>query len=316
MPHCDEFLLYPRARGNAIPVRVYTDAVEVLQILRTDFDERRARGEKVLLFSDIDETVIESGRGDDLRQRPLGAALARMVCEYERGHVAFVTARMWENPQQKTMTSRAWLSTFFDLYVNDLHPVVDQNKNSVVLCDPPPRRMKPQEIDLHVEMYKQRQRGEWAASKYASLGKTIWTCVGDNVWDILGSSSDNPLSVDCERLFHHKLFGKAFFLFGDGVSKMAPTSCSRFGLLLSSSSRPKLNERKDALLEAPAPTPRRRSPPAVPHATPEPVEPKRAPKRVVPDSTAQALSSRLAADGGAADGGRPKRRPRTKTAPP
>jgi len=185
--------------------------------------------------------------------------------------------------------------------VNDLHPVVDQSKNSVVLCDPPPRaRMKSHEIDLHVEMYKQKQRAEWAASKYASLGKTVWTCVGDNVWDVLGSSRDNPLSVDCDRLFHHKLFGKAFFLFGDGVTKMPPTSCSRFGLLLSSSSRPKLNERKDALQQpAPAPARRRVSPPA-----PEPPEP--------------ASETRRAARGGGADplAPRPKRRPKTKSAPP
>ena len=84
-----------------ISVRVYTDAKEVYDLLMRDFEQRKRNNEKVLLFSDIDETVIQTTRSDDMTQRPLGASIANEVCSYSKGHVAFVTARMWIRQAKK-----------------------------------------------------------------------------------------------------------------------------------------------------------------------------------------------------------------------
>ena len=242
----DSFEIYHKSR--AIPVRVFNDAKEVYDILMHDFEQRKKNNEKVLLFSDIDETVIQTTRSDDMTQRPLGATLANDVCSYDKGHVAFITARMWDSPSQKNMHSKAWLATFFDLYVNKLHPVVDDAKNSVVLCDPlPHKRMRDEDIDLHIEMFKQKQRQEWSQSKYSCPGKSLWLCMGDNLWDIVGSSRDNPLYIECEKIIHHPKFGKAYFLLGDGKTKLPPSISSKWALLLTASARPKMNERFDAL---------------------------------------------------------------------
>jgi len=263
----DTFEIYHKSR--AIPVRVFTDAKEVYDILMNDFEKRKRNNEKVLLFSDIDETVIQTTRSDDMTQRPLGATIANDVCSYDRGHVAFITARMWDSPSQKNMNSKAWLATFFDLYVNKLHPVVDDHKNSVVLCDPlPQKRMRDEDIDLHIEMFKQKQRQEWAASKYSCPGRSLWLCMGDNLWDIVGSSRENPHYIECDKIIHHPKLGKAYFLLGDGTTKLPPSISSKWALLLSASARPKMNERFDALQKK-----RRASAQVEPEKAPKPAEP-------------------------------------------
>ena len=238
---------------------------QIGQLLRQDLEERKRLGEKVLLFSDIDETLLESTRADDLRQRPLGAALHQLVAEYDRGFTAFVTARTWDHPTHRTMRSPAWLSCFFDLYTNGISPELTRERNSICLMDPPPKGMRnDDELDLHCEMYKQKQRMEWSASKYAEK-RSIWLSVGDNLWDVAGSHRDNPFRLECDKLLHSKHFGKGshYILFGDGKTKMPPTCSSKYALLLSATARAQSNERK-GMLESTPPLSARvpRAPPA------------------------------------------------------
>ena len=215
--------------NGKIPVSVYTSAPHVFQRIATG-----AR-DNIKVVADIDNTMLFSDK--TLKQRPLGANIIKYLTDQHGAEVTYVTAR---EGKSKTGDS-TWNSTFFELYNVGVSPEVSKKRNSIVLFEPPTgyARMSDSKKDLAVEMFKQEQRKK--------AGKKLYLTMGDCVWDGLGSHSDNPHRLNLDELFSHKLFTKAFFLFGDGVKAMPTGASSQFFLLMPASAQKKLMETPDLM---------------------------------------------------------------------
>lgn len=215
--------------NGKIPVSVFTSAPHVFQHIVS-----RARN-NIKVVADIDNTMLFSDK--TLKERPLGSSIIKYLTDEHGAEVTYVTAR-----EGKSKTSDStWNSTFFELYNVGATPEVTKKRNSIVLFEPPAgyARMSESKKDLAVELFKQEQRKK--------AGKKLFLTIGDCVWDGLGSHADNPHRLNLDELFSHKLFTKAFFLFGDGVKPMPAGACSQFFLLMPASAQKKLMETPDLM---------------------------------------------------------------------
>lgn len=216
-------------RGR-IPVQAFTSAPHVFQTIA-----RAADGLKHCnIIADIDNTMVVSEK--TVKSRPLGSELIKYLTEHCNADTTYVTAREGKSK----MTDSTWTSTFFELYNSGMTPTVTTKKNSIVLFPPPTgyARMSDAKKDLAVEMFKQGER---------KRVKKLFLTIGDCVWDGLGSLPDNPQKLDLDDLYSHKLFGKAYFLFGDGTRAMPAGAYSQFFLLLPHSAQRKMMETPDLM---------------------------------------------------------------------
>ena len=192
-----------------VTVRVFTSAPHVLKFLLGHTPSAPFR-----FCMDIDDTVLHGSK-----TRPLGFSLTQELVK-RGGEPIFVTAR--EGATAKT--DAAWRDTFFALYEAGLHPTVTAKKNGVMMFKPPSNysRMSEGAKDEAVENFKEQQR---------KSARPLWLACGDCLWDgipTLGETNKWHL----RPVLNHKLFTKAYFVFGD-AGKIVPGGChSQWFLLL------------------------------------------------------------------------------------